>query len=245
MPASGLFRVERWADLSTFPPAAEPARLTREPVYDGYRWEDLFGRFATAKFSETPSAAIGRSVARYRERYVPDPSQPSSGATLSVIDAIKRFLVHEPDAGPLIGPANQIPLSYFEDAYQMEFEYMADLQFVDLEHTDTRAALEQIDGYLFPLLGLDATPKDISGHRDRRVTRLVTSLLYQWCDEVAGYEQVAGLRYSSQDPGWDGYVVWAPTSLPYDSPSIEPLSPCDDSVREAAEQLGLDDPCPA
>jgi hypothetical protein len=245
MPRSGLFRVERWADLRTFPPAAEPSRLRRNPVHDGYRWEDLFGQFATAKFSETPSAAIGRSAARYQERRVADPDSPGSGASLSLIDAIKRFLIDEPDEGPLIGPANSIPPSYFEDAHQMKRDYADSVSFIDLEHAETHATLEEIDGDMFTFFGLPGVPDDISGNRDRRVTRLVTSLLYQWCGSVPGYEQVAGLRYSSHDPGWDGYVLWEPSRLRFADASIDPLSPCDDAVREAAAQLGVADPCAA
>jgi hypothetical protein len=245
MPKSGLFRVERWADLYTFPPAIERLHLGLEPVHDGYRWEDLFGRFATAKFSETPNAAIGRSVARYRERRVPDPDATAARATLSVIDAIKRFLTHEPTAGPAMGPANRIPPSYFEDAYQMELGFEADVRFIDLEHSETQATLDQIDGYYFKFFGLSGVPPDISSNRDRRVTRLITSLLHQWCEIEHGFEQVAGLRYRSQDPGWDAYVLWEPVRLSYERALIEPLSPCDDAVRMAAAQLGLDDPCAA
>jgi hypothetical protein len=243
MPAEGLFRIERWSDLRTFPPPAEPLLLSRKPIYDGYRWEDLFGQFATAKFSESPTAAIGRSVARYRERRVEDPDAPGSGRTFSVIDAIKRFLTDEPDIGPMIGPANRIPPSYFDDAYQLKLDYAPDVWFVDLEHAATRSTLEEIDGDLFAFFGLPGVPEDISANRDRRVTRLATSLLHRWCAATAGYGDVAGLRYASQDPGWDAYVLWEPSRLRYDTATIDPLGPCDDDVRDAAAQLGLDDPC--
>jgi hypothetical protein len=242
MPSRGLFRVERWADLRTFPPAPERLSFSRTPVHDGYRWEDLFGQFATAKFSETPSAAIGRSVARYQERRIPE---PNGGASLSLIDAIKRFLTDEPDEGPLMGPANSIPPSYFEDAYQMQVDYADGVSFIDLEHADTHATLEEIDGNTFMLFDLPGVPADISGNRDRRVTRLITSLLQQWCTSVPGYEHVAGLRYSSRDAGWDGYVLWEPSCVRLEDATIDPLSPCDEAVRQAAAELELDDPCAA
>jgi hypothetical protein len=243
MPANGLFRVERWTDLHTFPPPAEPSMLSRKPVLDGYRWEDLFGQFATAKFSESEIAAVGRSIANFRERCVPDPDVPHAGTKLSIFNAIKRFSSEEPDDGPELEPGNRIPPVWFDDASQMRIDHVPEIWFVDVEHADTRATLAQEDGTLFLLFGLPDVPADLSSSRDRRVTRLVTSLLHQWCARTPGFEAVAGLRYRAHDPGWDGYVLWEPSRLRYDIAEDAPLGPCDNAVRAAAAHLGLDDPC--
>jgi hypothetical protein len=208
-------------------------------VLDGYRWEDLNGRFATVKLSASAEAAIGRVVSRYRLRTIAG----NGGTSLSLIDAIKRSLSHAPDRGPAMPEPNRIPPSYFEDAYLMHLPHSDDVEFVDLEHARTHHLLQETAGTLLAAFGVTPVDGKISSNRDRRVTRLVTSALQRWCSEEPGYEHVTGLRYRGADEGWDAYVVWERSSLPLDEGTLEPLHPCDPRVRAAAAHLGLEDPC--
>jgi hypothetical protein len=239
MPPSGLFRVERWADLYVFPSPPARVALSTVPVRDGERWQDLFGNFATAKSSSSAQAAIGRTVAFYRSRPI-----EVQGSRFSVFDAIKRWLVAEQAQGPSMPRGNQIPPAYFDDAYLMHLARDDDVEFVDLEHPLTRTLLEQQSGHLLASFGVSQLGRSVSSNRDRRITRLVTSSLQEWCTSVRGYEHVAGLRYRAPDPGWDAYVIWEPVRIDFEGAEIRPLGPCDADVRSAATHLGLDDPCP-
>lgn len=213
--------------------------MSAEPVFDGERWADIFGRFGAMKTSVSEVAAVGRSIAFYREKPV-----EIEGSRFSVIDAIKRFLVEEPDGGPEMFPGGRIPDAYFDDAHLMRLPRDQDVEFVDLEHPRTRELVKEQSGHLLRAFDIDQLPAMASSIRDRRVTRLITTSLRAWFRSVEGYEHVAGLRYRGTDAGWDAYVLWEPTSLDFDAAGFQPLGPCDSAVRSAAEHLGLDDPCP-
>jgi hypothetical protein len=239
MPKQGLFRAGRWTDVDTFPAPAQAIspRLfsAGPPLNDGYpRWEDAFGRFSTAKFSATPMAAIGRTLADYR-RY----EEGGSG----ILNIFKSFFTHgsEDDAEPVLVEA-MIPESYFEDAHRLRLGYDSDLRFIDVEHQRTRNTLQEIlEG---PLQALGVTiDEGLSQNRDRRVTRLVMSTLHDIClaDER---RQVIGIRYRTPDPEWEAFVMWNPPSPAIDlaGADISPIFPDDDDLMEAAGSLGLQIP---
>jgi len=236
MPAAGLYRVDRWVDLYEFPPPSQSLDDEATPINYGPRWEDFFGQFGTLKMSASASAAIGRTVARYRRRVV-------HGQGL--VDFIKGILINEPDAGSPIAPANRIPRTYFEDAYLLHYEHMEYVEFVDLDHPATHATLEPVVGEQLRAFGLQEIPSDVTANRDRRVTRLLTSVLRNLCASIPEYQNVTGLRYSGADShDWDAYILWQPPGidLERDVAGIRPLTPTDPDVLIAAAALGLDPP---
>jgi hypothetical protein len=239
MPKQGLYRAGRWADVVNFPPPADPIPnlySAGEPLVDGYpRWEDAFGIFSTAKLSASPEAAIGRTLAGYRlaER---------GGA--GMIDRIKGFFVSEPDnpAEPEL-IENTIPPSYFEEAYRLSIACDESLWFVDVEHQRTRNTLATV--LSGPLSIFDAEiDAGLSQNRDRRVTRLVMSTLYDICRGDPAFENVAGIRYKAPEPHWDAYVLWRPPELLelHKVKVVEPIFPEDNDLKKAAKTLGLNVP---
>jgi len=232
MPPEGLFRAGRWADIYQFPPPARALRWRAGPVQDGYRWEDLEGRFATVKLSAAPEGAIGRTLARYRERKVEG---------VSLINAIKEWLSHEPQGGPAMS-SNLVPRSYFDDAYLLEVGFDEDVEFIDLEHQRTRDLIEELAGDWLQLFEAEVD-QDLTKNRDRRVTRAITTVLQGFCAQP-DYAQVAGVRYATPDRPWNAYVAWDdPARIDLEeAASMRPLLPDDEAVKAAATRLGLDLP---
>lgn len=237
VPKGGLWRSGRWDDVDRFPPPARSIqRLMLSPgpgLYDGYRWEDAFGRFSTAKFSASEEAAVGRTLARYRASEV---------AGVGLIDKMKAFLTHAPDnpAEPEL-ITNEVPPSYFEDACVLHLDHDPDVRFIDVESERTRASLAEILSGPLRTMGYDLRD-GLSFHRDRRLTRLVTSALREECSE-GGLVHVAGLKYKAPDRGWDAYVVWdSPARIDFAKATVRPLFPSDEAVQAAAATLGLKPP---
>jgi hypothetical protein len=235
MPSDGLWRAGRWADVDRFPP---PARSIHSvvlspgpPLLDGYRWEDAFGRFSTAKFSASGEAAVGRTIARYRRRVV-------NG--VSILDKIKGFLTADPDnpTEPTLRE-NIIPASYFEDAYLLHLEFNPQLQFIDIEHQRTRDALKTVLISQLASMGqkIDA---GLSQCDDRRLTRLVTATLHDICDSPP-YDEIAGFRYRAPDRHWDAYVFWdSPARIDLTQErSVEPIFPDSPELQAAMATLDL------
>jgi hypothetical protein len=233
MPKEGLWRAGRWADVVRFPPPPRPVHVlpTGNPVLEGYRWEDAFGQFSTAKLSVSAEAAIGRTLARYRRREI-------SG--LSILDTIKGFLTNAPDnpAEPdLID--NTIPISYFEDAHRLYMEYDDNFRFIDIEHDRTQDTLRRL--LADPLEGMGGSiGPDLSQHRDRRLTRLVTTTLHEIRGEMS-LDHVAGLRYKAPEKHWDAYVLWdSPMGIDLSkAESVTPIFPYDADLQAAAKTLGI------
>jgi hypothetical protein len=232
MPKEGLCRAGRWADIYEFPPPARPLSWASGPVYDGYRWEDIEGRFSTAKCSASAEGAVGRTIARYRERTV---------GGISLINSIKQFLIAEPDRGPAM-TSNLVPRSYFDDAYLLQTPYDDDVEFIDLEHQRSRDALSEIAGDLLDTLGARIHNR-ITQHRDRRVTRAITTVFQGFCAQP-DYAHVAGLRYATPDRLWNAYVLWnEPARIDLEEAEhVRPLLLDDDAVQAAAKILKLDLP---
>lgn len=237
MPKDGLYRAGRWADVTAFPPPAQgiSSRIHTPgpPLVDGYpRWEDAYGRFSTAKFSASSVAAIGRTIAGYR-RYEP--------GGVNFFDRVKAFL-SEPDAEaePLV-LENRIPPAFFEDAFLLKLEFDEELIFIDVEHPRTLETLRAILGPTFGVIG--ATMEEgISASRDRRVTRLAITTLYDLC-AANGFDGIVGIRYRAPEPDWDAYVVWyPPRGVDLWTGLARPIFSDDDPVREAVKRLGLDLP---
>ncbi len=235
MPKKGLWRAGRWTDVNRFPPPARSihsiALLSGPPLLDGYRWEDAFGRFATAKFSASGEAAVGRTIARYRKRVIDG---------VSLLDMMKGFLTAPSDSPsePTLRE-NAIPASYFEDAYLLHLEYDPDLRFIDLEHQRTRDTLKQLlSGQLASVA--QTVEQGLSQQRDRRVTRLVTATLHDLCDSPP-YEEIAGFRYRAPDKHWDAYVFWdTPARIDLSQgESVKPISPASPELQAAMTTLGL------
>jgi hypothetical protein len=234
MPTDGLFRAGRYSDLLDFPAPADKLSLRGPPLRDGYRWEDLRGRFATIKYSRSTEGAVGRTIVRFQERVI---------AGVSLVDLIKSVFSDEPDDGePELVP-NRVPEAYFEDAHLLWLPQQEGVMFVDLEDPET---LEVLHANLAPQLadvGLRIRSGLAHDERDRRVTRLVMSSLHAIC-AAPGYEHVAGIRYAGESHvGWDAYVAWnRPRRLDVGEAATEPLYPSHRAVLAAAKTLSLDLP---
>lgn len=240
MPKSGLWRAGRWADVEQFPP---PARSIQSSIWspspellDGYRWEDIAGRFSTIKLSASDEAAVGRTLARFRGREVEG---------VSILDQIKGFLSSAPDnpAEPDL-TYNQVPESYFEDAHLLHLAYDEEVHFIDVEHQRTLNTLSSLLSGPLKSMGHDFE-SGLSNQRDRRLTRLVTATLHEICNEHE-LDHVAGLRYRAPDKHWDAYVAWdSPARVDLSqAESVEPLFPEHPAVQKAVRTLGLDLPKP-
>jgi len=236
IPGEGIYRVDRWADLYEFRSPSESLEGQAAPVNYGERWEDFYAGFGTLKLSASEHAAVGRTVARYRRRFVDGHG---------FVDFIKRQLIAEPDAGQAIEPDNRIPRSYFEDTYLIGYGQSIAVEFVDLEHPATHETLAPLISDQLALFGLQGIPADVTRNRDRRVTRLLTSVLRNLCGSVPEYQHVAGFRYSGRETqDWDAYVLWDPAALDLeeDPDLLRPLTPGDEAVLRAARELSLDWP---
>jgi hypothetical protein len=238
MPKEGLWRAGRWSDVERFPP---PPRSIHSSVWssgpellDGYRWEDISGRFSTVKLSASDEAAVGRTLARFRGRVIDG---------VSLLDKLKGFL-----SNPADNPTepeltfNQVPDSYFEDAYLLHLGYDEDIRFIDVEHQRTRDTLSALLSAPLQIMGHDLE-KGLSDQRDRRLTRLVTATLHELRNEYE-MDHLAGLRYRAPDRHWDAYVIWdRPARVDLaQADSVEPLFPDHPAVQNAAKMLGLELP---
>jgi hypothetical protein len=234
MPTGGLFREGRWLGVSGFPPAAkaitpkihQPGRA----YTDGQpRFEDATGRFATAKFTVSEFGAIGRALVPFRTREI---------GGVNLLDRVKAFVSEvDPEHEHEI-PAGRVPDAFFEDAYLLPLEYDPEVRVIDVEHDSTRETLERILRPQLELIGASIEP-GISQHRDRRVTRLVMTTIYDLC---AANERrpIAGIRYAALDHEWDAYVFWSPPRRVDLSAGLpRPLFPDDPLVIEVARSLGL------
>lgn len=236
MPKEGLWRVDRYLDLYTFPPAAEPLQLDGTAVDGGGRWEDIDGRFATLKYSTGANGAIGRTIARYRRRLI-------GGRTF--IEVIRDFLSADEDGDtPGLPADNRVPPDYFDDAHLVRLSDDREVEFIDLEHPNTVSFLQELLGKELAGLGVKKVERGIARNRDRRVSRLITSELREFVQRRPEYDNVVGLRYKTlKDAGWDAYVVWEDSELDVSLVSeVRALTPTDDDVLLASRELGLDWP---
>jgi hypothetical protein len=235
-PPSGLYRAGRWSDVDSYPPPSKPMSL-KQPILDGPRWEDMAGEFATISCFATPEAAIGQAISRFRHRHT-DPARKQG-----LIDAILAFLDSEPDPDRDFQlTEGHVPDAVFDDLYLIHIPEEPDVCFVDLRHTDTINVLQR---YLAPALrDVCAEPlgTEFSDARDRRVTRLITTVLHS-VSQSGLLGPVGGLRLPSDlDPAWDQFIVWSPprfVDLSDDGVSMRWVAASDQDAVRAADRLGL------
>lgn len=233
MPKAGLYRAGRWGDVDTYP-APAPMIWLGQPQEDGFRWEDAFGVFATANCSASEHAAIGRTIARYRR------AVDSEGR--SVAEAIKDFMSGPPDDGEPDLVDGVVPTGVFDDLYSIHIPADESIDFVDLEHDDTRKILvEQLDGVLHSL-GLGPLCESLTREKDRRVTRLAMSAIYNLSMD-GRYGAVAGIRCAGEpDRSWDTFVLWSPperVTLAADDVKLRWIARWDEDLETAAEILDV------
>lgn len=240
MPESGLYRAGRWTDVASFPQPAEAIspRLfsAGPPLVDGYpRWEDAYGRFSTAKFSVSAKSAIGRTLAGYR-RFERDDT--------GILNILKGFFTSEfdnPNEPELV--EGTIPRDYFKNTRLLHLEYDENVSFIDVEDQRTRHTLE--DFLAGPLQALGVANGDgLSQHRDRRVTRIVMSMLHDICRHDRNRQHIAGIRYRAPEPDWEAFVLWSPPppSIDLSAATVDPIFPMDPNLVDAAKSLGLSIP---
>lgn len=204
MPEDGVFRAGRYSDVRAFPPPAAPVTLGA-PLVHGYpRWEDARGIFSTAKCTVTAEGAIGRSIAQFRPRVLPN----GTGFLSRVLKSVKGST----DAGEPNLREGRVPPDVLDELHLVHVAPDADLAFIDLQHDETRVMLEERMRPLLPLLGVRALPADLARAEDRRITRMALTLLY---GEYASGDRgrVAGVRYPGHpDSEYEAYVLWLPPS---------------------------------
>ncbi len=249
MPERGLWRAGRWADVDRYPAPAGRLRLS-SPVLDGPRWEDAFGRFATAKCSATPEAAIGRTIARYRPRDVPNGPEQDVASThdnrpRGIINVILAYLEGPADDGEPELVDGEVPADVNDDLYLIEVPASRGAVFVDLGDPNTLRALDEMLREALDALGVTANLENICRETDRRVTRLAMRALHsQFSDGSLG--PVAGVRYPGQpDPEWEAFVLWSPPTLVEltgDDVAFRWVSAWDADFVAACHRLGIRPP---
>lgn len=232
MPEDGIHRSGRWRDAELYPRPGPPADMS-QPLLDGERWEAAQGQFSTIKFSASAEGAIGRNIARYRRRVIDDRGN-------GILDAIRNFLSGPPDPGEPQLHEGRIPPDVFEDMYALRVPKRADLRFIDLMSPDTLDGLDKGFGPLLrTMTGLEFPGGNLAQYPDRRVTRLLMTLLHQ----VYSGTQVVGIRYPGRhDPKWDAFVVWAPplrVSLTDEDVEFRWVARWDADLVAAAKSLDL------
>ena len=240
MPATGLYRADRLDDLRRFPPPALPLGYRGEPVYDGFRWEDIRGEFSTLKLSRSAEAAVGRAVANYRDRVLE--------GGVSLVDEVVRIPSDDARSEPEL-QTNRIPPGFFDDFCLQHLPQQPEIEFVDLADPRTHQALAVTGGAVLRALGVERVNERVVDYRNRRVTAAIVRILYELCSDER-YTNVAGLRYRGwSGKPWDAYVVWnrpdSPLlSLDSDDVQTRTLSPSDPEVVAACATLGLERPHP-
>lgn len=231
MPDDGLYRAGRWSDVELYPPPSRALDL-RHPQLDGERWEDAFGQFSTVKCSVSAEAAIGRVIARFR------PAVDDRGQ--GILDAIKAFLSGPPDPGEPSLVEGIVPPSVHDDLYEIRVPKREGLVFIDLMSPETLEEIEKGPGRLVRAATNAEFPgENLAQHPDRRVTRLLTTLLYQ----SLAPNGVAGIRYpGNPDSHWEAFVVWAPPivlPLSGEDVNLRWVAPWDEAFLAAVHTLGL------
>jgi len=239
IPEGGIYRAGRWEDVERFPEPAQRISLATQ-LRDGYRWEDPLGNFSTAKFSASAEAAIGRSIARYRQRQI----VPGKG----IISAILEFLESEPDPGDPDLVEGRVPEDVIDDLYLLHVPASDDVLFVDLEAEATRSELQRELGPALSALGLGPLPANFAREADRRLTRLVLFFLHSRLS--GGAEgRVAGIRLPGQPhPSWESFVLWRPpqlVDLTADDVGFRWVARWDEHLLAAARRLEVEIPPPS
>jgi hypothetical protein len=232
MPVGGIYRAGRWGDAELYPAPSSTTDM-RVPLLDGARWEDAAGGFSTIKCSGSAEAAIGRTIARYRRRVIDDRGR-------GILDAIKTYLEGPPDPGEPELFEGRIPPDIFDDLYLLSVPKREDLLFIDLMAPETLEELDkEVGASIRAATGADFPGTDLARHPDRRVTRLLLTILHR--QFASGH--ICGIRYpGNPDPNWEAFVVWAPPvsiSLTEQDVGFRWVARWDADLVEAANSLQL------
>jgi hypothetical protein len=249
MPESGLHRAGRWWDVEQYPaPAVSISDDIATPLFDGPRWEDISGQFATVKLSTTAEGAVGRIFAKYQRSDIVEAAEGWATENPDLHGGVVNRMVawfsgeDTPDyAGELELRDGVVPAAIFERLYEVHLPHDPSLRFIDISSPETLVEIDEMFGSVFSGLGLDPVMPDtnLARLRDRRQPRIVLSLLHS----LYSLQGIAGIRVcGNPDPEWESYVVWSPperVDLVAEDVRFRHVDSWDDDARAAADRLQL------
>jgi hypothetical protein len=203
------------------------------PLLTGNRFDAPHGEFRSLYFATEPYGCWLEKLAPLRP--IADLVERIDAAMTEPPDTEYDVDLHAVAVGP----------DFFENLVLGEAFIDADARFVDVEHEDTLATLNQLVGlpFLKPF-GLDRFDRGVAMSRDRRLTRALALELF---DLAAG--AAVGLRYTSvHAAGVECWALWDAAGPLLRQRSLAPVDLTSRELREAADTLGValpEPPAPA
>lgn len=223
-PPVRVYRVARPTRPFNWSAPREPLPASEGPVFEGRRWDDPEGSFATVYCGTSPEAAFAETIAPFRR---------VSGLRERIFEATDE---DEPDPTyDFDDPEGIVPVGYFERAlgYALVDE---DVRFIDVDDARTHNELNARFGELLEELGAGRQfDRGLVMTQDRRVTRRVAGFLYEHYRHEA-----MGIRYESRlMSDLECWALWPQAQVAVYDVDVEPISPETPALVEAAERLGV------
>jgi len=223
-PPARFFRIARAVNPFNWSPPREPLPDREGPVFEGRRWDDPEGRFATVYCGSSPEAAFAETIAPFRA--VPKLQE-------RILEATDE---DEPDpAYDFEDLEGLVPVGYFERSlgYALIDE---EARFVDVDDARTHNALNARFGELLEKLGAGRQfDRGLMMTQDRRVTRQVAGFLHEHHEHHA-----IGIRYESRlMSDLECWALWPQAQVAVYDIDVEPISPETPALVAVAERLGV------
>jgi hypothetical protein len=179
-----IYRVDPRIDPFEPPPAPAPLEWLDHPVRGGGRFDDPDGLFSTVYASASAESAFTESIAHYREK-------PG---------LMERILQEtEPPDPDFDFPvtSGEVPASYLSSRRLGQAELGPGTLMIQIDHPDTYEFLTEQLGEELDKDGYERYDRSTILSQDRRLTRPVGRLLYDF-SQAPEYQEVAGLVYPSR-----------------------------------------------